>query len=255
MIHLIEVYKSFQGQQVLKGITLEIPKGQITAIIGRSGSGKTVLLKHLIGLIRPDRGRVLVDGVDIGTLRGRVLDKLRDRFGMLFQGGALFDSLTVFDNVAFPLREKTRMPEAEIRKRVEEKLQAVGLAGMGHKYPVELSGGMKKRAALARALIMDPEIVLFDEPTTGLDPIMLNAIHRLIVETQKVLGFTAVVVSHDIPEIFDIAHRVAVIHDGSIVAYDSPEGIQGSQDPLIRQFMTGGVQGPSNLSRIVQEDL
>lgn len=244
MIHLIEVYKSFQGQEVLKGITLEIPKGQITAIIGRSGSGKTVLLKHLIGLIRPDRGRVLVDGVDIGTLRGRALDKLRERFGILFQGGALFDSLTVFDNVAFPLREKTRMPEAEIGEKVEERLQAVGLAGMGYKYPVELSGGMRKRAALARACIMDPEIVLFDEPTTGLDPIMLNAIHRLIADTQQALGFTTVVVSHDIPEIFDIAHRVAVIHDGSIVEYGSPEEILGSQDPIVRQFLTGSVEGP-----------
>jgi phospholipid/cholesterol/gamma-HCH transport system ATP-binding protein len=244
MIQLVEVYKSFQGQEVLKGITLEIPKGQITAIIGRSGSGKTVLLKHLIGLIKPDRGQVLVDGVDIGTLRGRALDKLRERFGILFQGGALFDSLTVFDNVAFPLREKTRMPEAEIKERVEEKLQAVGLAGMGYKYPIELSGGMKKRAALARALIMDPEIVLFDEPTTGLDPIMLNAIHRLIAETQKALGFTAVVVSHDIPEIFDIAHRVAVMHEGAIVEHGSPEGILGSRDPVVRQFLTGGVEGP-----------
>lgn len=244
MIQLVEVYKSFQGQEVLKGITLEIPKGQITAIIGRSGSGKTVLLKHLIGLIKPDRGQVLVDGVDIGTLRGRALDKLRERFGILFQGGALFDSLTVFDNVAFPLREKTRMPETEIKERVEEKLHAVGLAGMGYKYPIELSGGMKKRAALARALIMNPEIVLFDEPTTGLDPIMLNAIHRLIAETQKALGFTAVVVSHDIPEIFDIAHRVAVIHEGAIVEHGSPEGILGSQDPVVRQFLTGGVEGP-----------
>ncbi len=171
MIEFVDLYKSFGRQQVLKGINLTIPHGQITAIIGQSGSGKSVLIKHLIGLIRPDSGQALVDGTDVVQLRGKALDRVREKFGVLFQGGALFDSMTLFDNVAFPLREKTRLAEAEIAERAMQRLEAVGLADMGHKYPAELSGGMKKRAALARALVQDPAIMLFDEPTTGLDPI------------------------------------------------------------------------------------
>jgi phospholipid/cholesterol/gamma-HCH transport system ATP-binding protein len=244
MIQLVGVHKSFGAQQVLRGVSLTIPQGQIAAIIGRSGGGKSVLLKHLIGLLRPDAGQVLVDGTDIGRLRGKALDTVREKFGVLFQGGALFDSMTVFDNVAFPLREKTRLTEPEIAERVAQRLDAVGLADMGHKFPAELSGGMRKRAALARALVQDPEIILFDEPTTGLDPILLNSIHRLILDAHKRFGFTAVVVSHDIPEIFDIAQSVAMLHDGAIIEHGSPEDIMSSPDPVVRQFITGATEGP-----------
>lgn len=252
MIQIIDLHKSFEGQQVLKGVNLTIPKGQVTAIIGRSGGGKSVLLKHLIGLMRPDSGQVLVDGADLGRLRGKALDQVREKFGVLFQGGALFDSLTVFDNVAFPLREKTRLAEGEIAQRSMQRLEAVGLADMAHKYPAELSGGMRKRAALARALVHDPEIILFDEPTTGLDPILLNSIHRLILDAHKRFGFTAVVVSHEIPEIFDIAKTVAMLHNGIIVEHDSPEAIMASANPVVRQFITGasnGQTGPEQAHR------
>ena len=244
MIEFVNLHKSFGQQRVLNGINLTIPHGQITAIIGQSGSGKSVLIKHLVALIRPDSGQVLVDGVELGQLHGKALDLVREKFGVLFQGGALFDSMTLFDNVAFPLREKTRLAETEIAKRAIQRLEAVGLADMGHKYPAELSGGMKKRAALARALVQDPKIILFDEPTTGLDPILLNSIHRLILDAHKRFGFTAVVVSHEIPEIFDIAQTVALLHDGVIVECGSPEVIMTSANPVVRQFITGGSQGP-----------
>lgn len=252
MIQIIDLYKSFERQQVLNGVNLTIPRGQVTAIIGRSGGGKSVLLKHLIGLMRPDSGQVLVDGVDLGRLRGKALDQVREKFGVLFQGGALFDSMTVFDNVAFPLREKTRLSEGEITQRSMQRLEAVGLADMAHKYPAELSGGMRKRAALARALVHDPEIILFDEPTTGLDPILLNSIHRLILDAHKRFGFTAVVVSHEIPEIFDIAQTVAMLDNGVIVEHNSPEAIMASANPVIRQFITGasnGQTGPKQANR------
>src|SRR6266498_4698007 len=178
MIQVVDVYRSFGRQQVMKGINVQVERGEILAIIGRSGSGKTVLLRLLIGLIRPDRGQVIVEDTDITTLWGRRLDRVRERFGMLFQGGALFDSMNVLDNVAFPLREKTKLSEAEIVSQVQKMLESVGLGDMGYKFPAELSGGMKKRAALARALITGPSIVLFDEPTTGLDPILVHAIHK-----------------------------------------------------------------------------
>jgi phospholipid/cholesterol/gamma-HCH transport system ATP-binding protein len=244
MIQVDEVFLSFGKQQVLRGIDLHIPQGEIMAIVGRSGSGKTVLLKLLIGLLRPDRGQVLIEGTDISRLSGRALDRMRERFGMLFQGGALFDSMTVFDNVAFPLREKTRLSAAEIAERVEKMLESVGLADMGYKFPAELSGGMKKRAALARALVTAPSIILFDEPTTGLDPILVRAIHQLIVDTHRTFGYTAVLVSHEIPEVFDIATRVAMIHEGRILEEGTPEEILKSTDPLIRQFIEGSLEGP-----------
>src|SRR3990172_3599828 len=176
MIEVVDLYKSFKNYEVLRGVNLMVEKGQTLALIGGSGKGKSVLLKHIIGLTRPDRGKILIDNQDISKLWGKPLKRLKERFGIVFQGSALFDSLTVFENVAFPLREKTRMKASQIRKTVFEDLAEVGLADMGHKYPAEVSGGMRKRVALARALTMEPEIVLFDEPTTGLDPIMVNAI-------------------------------------------------------------------------------
>jgi phospholipid/cholesterol/gamma-HCH transport system ATP-binding protein len=244
MIRIIDVHRSFGSQPVLQGINLRVQKGEILAVIGRSGSGKTVLLRLIIGLIRPNRGQVLIEDADITQLGGRRLDRVRERFGMLFQGGALFDSMTVFDNVAFPLREKTGLPAAEIDAQVQRMLENVGLGDMGYKFPAELSGGMKKRAALARALITNPAIILFDEPTTGLDPILVRAIHQLIQETHDAFGYTAVIVSHEIPEVFEIATRVAVIHEGRIIAEGTPEVILKSSDPFIQQFISGSLEGP-----------
>jgi phospholipid/cholesterol/gamma-HCH transport system ATP-binding protein len=244
MIRVIDVHQSFASQPVLRGINLRVPKGEILAIIGRSGSGKTVLLRLIIGLSQPNRGQILIEETDIAQLSGRRLDRVRERFGMLFQGGALFDSMTVFDNVAFPLREKTNLPQAEVATQVQKMLESVGLGEMGYKFPAELSGGMKKRTALARALITNPSIILFDEPTTGLDPILVRAIHQLIQETHDAFGYTAVIVSHEIPEVFDIATRVAVIHEGRIIAEGTPEMILKSPDPFIQQFISGSLEGP-----------
>jgi phospholipid/cholesterol/gamma-HCH transport system ATP-binding protein len=240
MIKLVGVKKTLGGQPVLQGVDLTIPPGKLTTIIGRSGEGKSVLLKHMIGLLQPDEGEVWVDGTDISRLRGRALNEVRERFAMLFQGAALFDSLTVFENVAFPLREKLRMKGAEVTRRVEEKLEQVGLAGMGHKFPAELSGGMRKRAGLARALVMQPEIILFDEPTTGLDPLMVKSIHDLITGMQRKFGFTAVMVSHEIPEIFGISDYVAILKRGKIAAMAAPLEFQRVTDPEIREFISVG---------------
>lgn len=244
MIRVVDLHKSFGGQKVLKGVNLEFAKGKITTIVGTSGCGKTVLLKHLNALLLPDRGEVLVDGVDITKLRQRELYQMRGRFGVLFQGAALLDSLTVSDNVAFPLREKTRMKEADIRTKVDDRLDQVGLGEMGHKLPAELSGGMRKRAGLARALIMDPEIVLFDEPTTGLDPVLASSIHQLIARTQADYGFTGIIVSHTIPQVFDISDYVAMLANGVVEELTSPEVFRASQNPVVQQFIHGRTEGP-----------
>ncbi|ALA57158.1 ABC transporter ATP-binding protein [Nitrospira moscoviensis] len=240
MLKLVGVKKRLGGQPVLQGIDLTIPPGKLTTIIGRSGEGKSVLLKHMIGLLQPDEGQVWVDGVEISRLRGHALNEVRKRFAMLFQGAALFDSMTVFENVAFPLRERLRMKGAEVTKRVDEKLAQVGLGGMGHKFPAELSGGMRKRAGLARALVMQPEIILFDEPTTGLDPLMAKSIHDLITSTQRTFGFTAVMVSHEIPEIFGISDYVAMLKQGKIAAMAPPAEFQRTADPEITEFISVG---------------
>jgi phospholipid/cholesterol/gamma-HCH transport system ATP-binding protein len=238
--------KSFHGQPVLRGVDLEVATGEIMVIIGRSGGGKSVLLKHLLGLLRPDAGAVLVDGTDITRLRGPALEAVRRRYGVVFQGGALFDSMSVFDNVAFPLREKTKMGAAEVARRVEEKLAQVGLVDMGHKNPAEISGGMRKRVAMARALVTEPEIVFFDEPTTGLDPILVNTIHRLIQELHRTFRFTAVMVSHEIPEIFEIADRVAMLHDGVIVETGEARALQASANPVVQRFIRGEVEAATH---------
>jgi phospholipid/cholesterol/gamma-HCH transport system ATP-binding protein len=248
MIKLKGVTKSFGSQLVLNGVNLEIASGQITAIIGPSGEGKSVLLKHMIGLLRPDSGSVQVDGEEITGLSRGDRNRVREKFGMLFQNAALFDSLTVFENVAFPLQEKTKLSDAEIAQRVHDALFHVGLAGVDAKYPDELSGGMKKRVGLARALLMNPRIILFDEPTTGLDPVICRAIHQMIRETHAKFGYTAVVVSHEIPEIFDISDRVAVLYRGTIVETGTPQQIQSSQDPMVRQFISGSLEGPIHLT-------
>ena len=244
MIKVVGLYKSFRGQRVLQGVNLDIVAGKITTIVGTSGCGKTVLLKHLNALLLTDSGHVLVDDIDITKLGQRELYEIRNRFGVLFQGAALLDSMTVFDNVAFPLREKTGMTEGEIRVKVEERLDQVGLEGMGHKYPAELSGGMKKRAGLARALIMDPRIVLFDEPTTGLDPILAQGIHQLIARTHEAFGFTGILVSHTIPQVFEISHYVAMLAHGVIEEISPPKEFEGSGNPAVQQFIKGMTEGP-----------
>ena len=242
MIRVQGLHKSFGSQPVLRGLDLDIATGEIMVVIGRSGGGKSVLLKHLVGLLRPDAGTVAVDGVEITRLRGGELDRVRERYGVVFQGGALFDSMSVAENVAFPLREKTKLGRAEIWGRVKEKLEQVGLKGMGGKNPAEISGGMRKRVAIARALVTEPEIVFFDEPTTGLDPILVNTIHHLIVELHRKFRFTAVMVSHEIPEIFEIADRVAMLHEGVIVEVGPPDAVRASANPIVQQFIRGDIE-------------
>ena len=248
MIKLVGVEKTLGKQAVLRGVYLTIPTGKLTTIIGRSGEGKSVLLKHIIGLMQPDRGEVWIDGTDIARLKGRALNEVRKKFAMLFQGAALFDSMTVFENVAFPLREKLRLKGDVVTRRVEEKLEQVGLKGMGHKFPAELSGGMRKRAGLARALVMEPEIILFDEPTTGLDPLMAKAIHDLIVAMQQQFRFTAVMVSHEIPEIFGISDYVAMLKNGRIAEMAPSSEFVKTTDEEIREFIfVGGTVAPKGL--------
>lgn len=244
MIEIINLHKSFDGQKVLNGVNLKIAEKELIAIIGESGGGKSVLLRHLIGLLKPNSGKVMVEEEDITRLSGRELDEIRVKFGVVFQGGALFDSLTVYDNIAFPLKEKTKLPASEVQEKVEEALEDVGLSGIEQKYPEELSGGMRKRVALARALITEPKIVLFDEPTTGLDPIKMHAIHNLIVDTHKKYGFTGVMISHDIPEIYEVVDRIAFLYEGKIEVVATPEEIVHSNDRIVRQFITGSLTGP-----------
>jgi len=248
MIEVIDLHKSFDGQEVLRGVNLKVERGQTLALIGGSGKGKSVLLKHIIGLMKPDRGKVLIDNQDISRLKGKALKRLKERFGIVFQGGALFDSLTVYENVAFPLREKTRLKESQIREIVFNELAQVGLLGAENKYPAEISGGMKKRVALARCLVMNPEIVLFDEPTTGLDPLIGKAIHKLIESCQRRLNFTAIIVTHEIPAIFSLVDRVAMLYNGIIIAEGTPEEIQSSQDPVVHQFIHGEMEGPVSIT-------
>jgi len=244
MITLRNVHKSFGAQKVLDGLDLDIPAGRITAIIGPSGEGKSVLLKHLIGLLQPDSGTVEVEGESIVNLRRSKLNLIREKFGMLFQNVALFDSMTVFENVAFPLEEKTSLSKEEIRERVLSALEDVGLKNIEHKFPDELSGGMKKRVGLARAVVPNPKIILFDEPTTGLDPIIKRAIHQLIKDTHAKFGFTAVIVSHEIPEIFDVAQDVAMLFRGRILQHGTSDDIKNSDHPAVRQFISGSLDGP-----------
>ena len=244
MIQIIDLKKSFNSKKVLDDTNLDIEKGRITVIIGRSGEGKSVLIKHIIGLLRPDSGEILLDGQDITKMTERELNEVRRRFGMLFQGAALFDSMTVGENVAFPLREHTEMPEADLKKVVKEKLRKVGLKDIENMMPADLSGGMKKRVGLARAIAMDPEIVLFDEPTTGLDPVMSDNIATLILDTQRDLKTTYVVITHDIPLTYKIADKVAMLHEGKIVEQGDVDYMKSCPNPILRQFLEGRAEGP-----------
>ncbi len=238
MIEIVGLEKSFGDHQVLKGIDLTVRRGTTTVVLGGSGSGKSVLMKHMIGLLRPDAGKVIVDGEDICRLEGRELDRVRRKFGMVFQMAALFDSMTVLENVAFPLREhRKELSEEEIRRLVEDKLRLVGLENVEHKFPAELSGGMRKRVGLARAVILDPKIVLYDEPTTGLDPITTDYVDEMVLAAKRELGVTSVVISHDIASAFKVADELAFLHQGRIVACGPPSEVRKSTQPQVRQFL------------------
>lgn len=243
MITLTNIHKSFGTQKVLNGLNFELPPNKITVIIGRSGEGKSVLLKHMIGLLAPDSGDVVVDGVNLKNLDTQALMEHRKRFGMLFQHAALFDSMTVFENVSFPLVEHTELSQQKMRDRVHEVLGLVGLKGIDHKLPSELSGGMRKRVGLARALALKPQIILYDEPTTGLDPIMTDAVDQLILNTQKQLGVTSVVISHDIQATFKIADKIAMLHEGRILLEGDVATFKNSTNPIIKNFLEGRATG------------
>ncbi len=242
MIRIEDLHKSFNGVAVLKGVNLEVENGELLALIGRSGYGKSVLLKHVAGLLRPDRGRILVDDQDMCRLRGRELTRVRNRLGFLFQSGALFDSMTILDNVAFPLREKTRLSEQEIRKKVMVELEQVGLLGSEEKYPSQISGGMVKRASLARALIEEPEIMLIDEPTTGLDPLTGQTILNLIDSCHQRLQFSGIMVTHEVPKIFEIVNKVVMLHEGRVIFAGTPKEILSSEDETVRTFVAAGAE-------------
>lgn len=239
LISIQNLYKSFKTQKVLKGLALEIPKGKVTVILGQSGQGKSVLLKILIGLLEPDQGTVLVEGRNLSKLGPTERMEFVKKFGFVFQGAALFDSMNVQDNVAFPLREHTGFSEEVIGEIVEKMLRDLGLPDIGHKMPSELSGGMRKRVGLARALVLKPEIILYDEPTTGLDPLLADSVDRLILDTQKRFGITSVVVSHDIGAAFKIADKLALLHEGRILEEGPPELFRQSKKPFVQQFILG----------------
>jgi phospholipid/cholesterol/gamma-HCH transport system ATP-binding protein len=237
MISVQDLWKSFGDNHVLTGINLDVEEGSTVVILGGSGSGKTVLMKHMIGLLKPDRGKVIVDGEDIVPLDEVDLERARRKFGMVFQGAALFDSMTVYENVSFPLREHTDMSEEQIRAKVREKLAIVGLQGVEERYSAELSGGMRKRVGLARAIVMDPKIVLYDEPTTGLDPITTDYVDDMILTAKRELQVTQVVISHDIASSFKVADKVAFLFEGKIVSEGSPQELRHSQHPELKHFL------------------
>ncbi len=244
VISLQHVYKDFGGKPVLRDMSIDVDQGESLVIVGGSGTGKSVTLKHIIGLLRPDKGSVWVADHDITTMNDVELNKFRRHFGMAFQEGALFDSMSVYENVAFPLRRHTKMTEAEIRARVEECLEDVHLHGVDKKRPSELSGGMRRRVGFARAISLKPDILLFDEPTTGLDPVISDVIADLIVEMDQKLGTTTVTITHDMKVAFKIADRVAMLHEGHIIAQGTPEQFQACNNPIVEQFIEGRAQGP-----------
>ena len=244
MIEIQGLSKAFGEHKVLDRVNLTIKTGETMVIMGRSGEGKSVLLKHVIGLLTPDEGQVLIDGVEVAGLFGAELDALRMKFGMLFQNAALFDSMTAFENVAFPLLEHSTMSTSAIGQRVHECLQLVGLQDVDALYPAELSGGMRKRVGLARALAMSPEIILYDEPTTGIDPIMGDIINDLIIALRDRLKVTSVVVTHDMRSAYKVADRLAMLYNGSIIDVGSPEEIRQSKNPVVQQFIKGEAVGP-----------
>lgn len=253
MIEIIDLHKSFGNHHVLKGVNLKIEKGESMVVIGGSGSGKSVLLKHIIGILKPDKGNILIDGIDITKLNERELYEIRKKFGMLFQMSALFDSLTVWENVGFALTRQKKMKDEEVRKIASEKLRLVGLVNVEDLMPSELSGGMKKRVGLARAIAHEPEILLYDEPTTGLDPIMADAINDLIIEMKNKLSVTSVAITHDMHSAYKIADRIAMLYNGKIIGTGTPDEIKNTEDPIIKQFITGSAYGPIKIEGVHNE--
>jgi len=244
MIILEGLSKSFNGVKVLDNLNIEFGDKQITVVIGRSGGGKSVMLKHIIGLMKPDSGKVLIGGIDINALKKKELNEIRKKFGMVFQDGALLDSLTVFENVAFPLRRHLKLSEKEIKDKVFSVLEDVGLKGQDNKMPSEISGGMRKRVGVARALILNPEIMLFDEPTTGLDPVMSDVINNLIISMHNKFKFTGIIISHDISGAFKTGDIIAMLYGGSIIESGTPEEFKNSNNPVVKQFISGSMEGP-----------
>lgn len=238
IIRIRDLHKSFGENHVLKGVNLELEEGSTVVILGTSGSGKSVLMKHVIGLLKPDSGRVIVEGEDVTDYGERDWQRVRNKFGMVFQGAALFDSMTVYENVSFPLREHYRdMAEDEIRRRVRERLEVVHLEGTEDVYPAELSGGMRKRVGLARGLVMDPKIVLYDEPTTGLDPITTDDVDEMILQAREAYNVTSLVISHDIASAFKVATKLAVLYDGVIVAEGTGPELRAHPHPHVQEFL------------------
>ncbi len=253
MIDIVNLSKSFNSNSVLKGVDLGIRKGESMVVIGGSGSGKSVLLKHIIGILRPDGGKVLIDGVDLTQLPERELYEVRKRFGMLFQMSALFDSLPVWENVAFGILRNKVVPWKKAKEIAVEKLRSVGLVGVEDLMPSDLSGGMKKRVGLARAIAHEPEILLYDEPTTGLDPIMADAINDLIIEMKNNLSVTSVAITHDMNSAYKIADRIAMLYEGKIIEAGSPSEIRNSSSPIVGQFITGSAVGPIKIQGVHYE--
>ncbi len=243
-VQLVDLHKAFGSKPVLRGLTLELFRGETLCVIGGSGTGKSVTLKHIVGLLRPDRGTVVIDGVDIFAVDNGRLGEIRKKIGFLFQGAALLNSFNVYENVALPLREHERPSEEEIRRQVTEKLELVGLGDAARKMPDEISGGMKKRVGLARAIIRNPEIILYDEPTAGLDPIMASTINALVLDLQKKLKVSSLVVTHDMSSVFRIADRIAMLHEGRVHKVGTKEEFRTSDDTKVQKFIYGDSEGP-----------
>lgn len=250
MIDVVGLHKYFGSKKVLQGVNLKVEKGESMVVLGGSGSGKSVLLKHIVGILKPDSGSVVIDGVDITSLNEKGLYEVRKKFGMLFQGAALFDSMKVWENVAFALLRSKKMKVKEARETAVERLRMVGLAGVEDLMPSELSGGMKKRVGLARAIAHEPEILLYDEPTTGLDPIMADAINDLIIEMKQQLSVTSIAITHDMQSAYKISDRIAMLYNGVIIETGTPDEIRNTENAVVRQFVTGSAAGPIRIEGV-----
>ncbi|MBS1115487.1 MAG: transporter, ATP-binding protein [Nitrospirae bacterium] len=253
MIKLVDLHKAFGPNKVLQGLDLEVEKGESRVIIGGSGSGKSVILKHIIGILKPDKGNVFIEGVNITTLDENALYEVRKKFGMLFQMAALFDSMNIWENVGFALMRQKKVRLNDVKEMAIEKLKMVGLVGVENLSPAELSGGMKKRVGLARAIAHEPEILLYDEPTTGLDPITADAINDLIIEMRERLAVTSVAITHDMHSAYKIAGRISMLYEGEIIQTGSPDEIKNAENPVVKQFITGSAVGPIKIEGVSRE--
>ncbi len=253
MIQLVDLHKAFGAKKVLQGLALQAARGESRVIIGGSGSGKSVILKHIIGILKPDKGDVFIEGVNMAKLQENDLYEVRKKFGMLFQMAALFDSMNVWENVGFALVRQKNMKPKDVKEIAIEKLKMVGLTGVENLSPAELSGGMKKRVGLARAIVHEPEILLYDEPTTGLDPITADAINDLIVEMKERLSVTSIAITHDMNSAYKIADRISMLYEGKIIQTGSPAEIKSTENPVVKQFITGSAVGPIKVEGVNHE--